>query len=336
MTDYDRIHLVDSILVPHRAFQSAIKRINQCLKVVDGSAEPICIPLVGESGTGKSRALAHICKGHEAVRGSEGIIIHTLRVTTPSRPTVKGLCSAILRALGDPLPDKGTENNMVHRVINLIKSTGIRLLVLEEFQQFYDNQSHRVMHHVCDTLKIILDESKIVFVVSGLETSRIVLEQNEQLARRFLAPIKLPRFDWKSEDDRDEFTAILEAFHQQLSSKFDLPTLDSDEMAFRFYCASGGLIGYVSKLLRLASWNVIDEGRSTITLEDLDQALKHGVLSENSWNGKTPFERGFKAHPTEPLLTMAGNIGVPVIGQSPRRRGRIAVQQVSAANVLTT
>jgi hypothetical protein len=234
------------------------------------------------------------------------------------------------------MPGKGTETNMIHRLIELMKAVGVILMMLDEFQHFYDKKSQRVMHHIADTLKLIIDESKVALVVSGLPSCRVVLEQNEQLARRALSPIIMPRFDWNSADDQDEFFAILGAFQAELSAVFEMPELDSDEMAFRFYCATGGLIGYMSKILRLATWNAIDEDRHVITLDDLDLAYRDAVLTENTWNGKTPFQRGFKTSLSEDLLQIARSIGIPAPEQHSSRHRRPALQNVSAASVLRT
>lgn len=70
-----------------------------------------------------------------------------------------------------------------------------------------------------------------------------MIDQNEQLAGRFLAPVNLSRFRWTSLDERENFIGILQCFHRQLHSFIGLPELDSDPMAFRFWCATGGLIG---------------------------------------------------------------------------------------------
>ncbi len=63
-----------------------------------------------------------------------------------------------------------------------------------------------------------------------------------------MASINL-RFSWMDPRQR-EFISILEEYHSQIAKDFKVPTLHSDEMAFRFFLATGGLMGYLSKLLR--------------------------------------------------------------------------------------
>ena len=264
----DMYNVVDQILVPHATFEAATRKLLQCMKGAEGSMEPICMAVIGESRTGKTRVLEYIENKYPSQRLDDGMKIPVLRVTTPSAPTIKGLAAEILSSIGDPMPDKGTVNNMTSRIVTLVRGCGVRIIMIDEFQHFYDKERKKVMHSVADWFKVLVDRCKVALVVSGLPSCQAVLNQNEQLAGRFLAPIHMPRFDWSDDDLRGQFIDILECFHSSLD-QFDLPALDSDEMAFRFYCASGGLIGYVVKILRQAVWNATDSDSTVITLQNL-------------------------------------------------------------------
>ena len=98
---------------------------------------------------------------------------------------------------------------------------------------------------LADWLKVLIDETRSTLVVAGLPSCRVVINENEQLARRFMASIQLPRFSWTDPRQRGEFISILEEYHNQIAKDFNLPTLYSEEMAFRFFLATGGLIGYL-------------------------------------------------------------------------------------------
>lgn len=321
----DNYNIVDKILVPHTAMENAVKRIEQCFKASHTSAEPICIGLIGPSRTGKSRVLEFVEKRHPKKRFDDGLRVPILKVKTPSNPTTKGLAEVMLRAIGDPNPGKGTETNMTDRLITLLDEAETKMLMVDEFQHFYDKKSHKVMHHVADWLKLMVDESQVALVVSGLASCQAVLNQNEQLAGRFLSPIRMPRFNWLNENDRNEFTAILGAFQEGLE-KFDMPDLSNDEMAFRFYCASGGLIGYVAKILRQSVWNAIDDQNTSISMKDLSRAHKMSVYSdEKAHDLPLPFNRDFSTQITTSLLQRIDAIGTASPDELPRNRGRSSV-----------
>lgn len=330
-------NVVETTLVPHTAFEEATRRIEQCFDYAKTASEPICIAIVGESRTGKSRALEECFSRHPAVRSSEGLDTPILRVTTPPRPSVLNLAETMLRAMKDPRPDAGKESSKTARLIALMENTGTNMVMIDEFQHFYDKGLHSVMHYVADWLKTVVDERKCALVVAGLPTCLAVLQQNEQLAGRFLSPIMLPRFDWHNEGHREEFVAILAAFQESLSGHFDLPVLDGPEMAFRCYCGTGGLIGYLTKFLRQTVLNALDVNTRVIGLADLLRAHQQAIWSEKGpTTMPSPFSRGFSTEPTDDVIARIQRIGTPTDEiPLPNRRGRIRPPRQSVQAVLS-
>lgn len=309
-------HIVETILIPHTAFMLARKRLEQCIRMAEGASEPVAVAVVGESRTGKSRVLKALVRQYPPTRNEEGAKIPVLRVTTPAKPTVRALQSAILRALGDPLHDRGTEANLTPRVYKLAKSAGVKALALEEFQHFYDKASSKVWTHAADWLKTFIDSTGIALIVVGLERCQHVINSNEQLAGRFLATAHMPRLDWRKTNDRQEFLGIAKAFHTQMSRVFDMPDLGSAEMGFRLYCGCGGIIGYLAKILRQAVWNAIDDGKKKIGLAELDRAYLEAVIPENELiSHLRPFAANFTTNANEDILAAAQRIGT---AQEPR------------------
>ena len=321
--DFNPYSLVDSTLIFHPAFQRALDRIDQCFKAMENATDPVCIAIVGESRTGKSRALEHFELEHRSERLADGLIVPFARVRVPSKPTVKGLAELMLHRLGDPLYEKGTENTKTIRLKKLLKVVRTRVLALDEFQHFYDKTTQRVQHHVADWLKVIVDEAQVGLVVTGLPNCLSVIRQNEQLTGRFLAPIRLQRMDWMNEDDRKNFRAILRGMQESLAF-FDMPSFDSDEMAFRFYCATGGLIGYLVKILKQAVCNAADVDARSISLDDLAVAFKESVIAWESSNNPNPFNSDFSAEPSAESLAMSAAIGIPQLEESAPRQTKKA------------
>ena len=208
--------LVDSTLVSHAPFQAAVREIETCFEFAREASEPICVALIGPSRTGKSRVLDVCERQHPKVRREDGMYVPILRVTTPSKPTVKGLAEVLLEGLGAVDATRGTENERTRRVKYLMRNTETRMLMIDEFQHFFDKGTKLIMHHVADWLKILVDETRCVLVVAGLPSCQTVIDSNEQLAGRFHAPILMPRFSWQDLEQREEFIGILQAFHQVL------------------------------------------------------------------------------------------------------------------------
>lgn len=302
--------IVEQTLIPHAAFEEAQRRLDQCYKYSLDSPEPVCLALVGESRTGKSRSIEEFRLKHTSYRTAEGFKVPILCVQAPSKPTVKSLAEVLLENLGDPKPSAGTENAMTCRLKHLMRAAGTRMIIIDEFQHFQDKGTHKIMYHVADWLKVLVDTTHIALVVSGLPSCLAVVHQNEQLAGRFLSPIHMPRFDWRSDDDRDMFIAILEAFHVRLSQYYDLPDFGDESMAFRFYCGTGGLIGYVARFLRTVVWNAEDCKSRVISLSDLERGNQTAVWGSDGISKLlNPFSRDFIAAPNEALLAEIRKLG---------------------------
>lgn len=327
---------VDIILVPHKDFQRAKSRIEKHLLTAPSYNEPICLAIIGESRTGKSRLLESISKPYLKHRNAEGAVVPILNIRTPSKPSVKGLVEVMLRELGDPLWFKrGSENEKTERLYTLLKQTKTHALIIDEFQHFYDKVSHKVQHYLSDWLKIFVDRSNLMLIVAGLPDCMAVINQNQQLRGRFLAPIHMPRFDWNNEDAQSEFIACLESFQAGLSH-YDLPDLASDEMAFRFYCATGGLIGYLAKILHQACLNAQTSGNLSITLEDLAEAYEESVWVDEATFIENPFSAGFDTNPTIGALETAKLIGTANFEDVEPRQSRTRPKgEMTAAEALT-
>jgi hypothetical protein len=305
---------VEDLLVKHDLFQNAVTRVEKCFNMVHEGAAPVCIALIGESRTGKSTVLETFLGRHPAEELNDGWRFPILRVSTPSKPTVKGLAEVLLDAFDREEKVRGTENELTRRVRVLMRNTGVKMLMIDEFQHFFDKGTRAVMHHVADWLKLLVDAVGCSLVVAGLESCQAVIEQNEQLKGRFQAPIRMARFDWLAEKDCENFKRTLRAFGDELQKQFDIPALDSHDMAFRVYCATGGLMGYVSSLMRQVVCNATIANARCIKLEDLAIAHEESIWqSIGSHKLPKPFARGFVPDPRNAaLIQLVQQIGVAV------------------------
>jgi hypothetical protein len=331
-------NIVESTLVPHTAFETARLQIEQNLRYVENTCEPLCLAIIGEPRTGKSRVLEECLADHARYRTEEGLHVPILLVTTPSKPTVKGLAEIMLQEMEDPMPHLGSEQNKTLRLTKLIKAAGTKMLMIDEFQHFQDRGSNKVKHEVADWLKNFVNNTHIALVVAGLPECSAVIHQNNQLAGRFSAPMVMPRFDWTNEEQREIFIAILASFQESLGRYFDLPELNSSSMALRYYCGSGGLIGYLTKLWRQAVWNSLDKNTKIITLEDIAAAYC-AILweKEDIFKNANPFTRDFFIDDNVEIIKKIQQIGRRPFENAPEpRKGNRKVKIPTAGQILSS
>jgi Cdc6-like AAA superfamily ATPase len=327
MKDKGSVTIVDRLVINHTAFVGAVRQIQQCYDFSSGIAEPGAIAIVGESGTGKTWVLDNVWRKYLPQRDpKEGLSVPILFATVPPKPTIKSLAGAMLQGIGADDWERGTEYEKTKRLQVLIKGTGTKMVMIDEFQHFYDQDKDKMMYTVADWLKNLIGATKVALVVAGLPECTSVIQQNEQLRRRFLNPIRLPRLSWRDLKGRAEFRTILKEFHKEISKRYELPPLHSEAMAFRVYCATGGLMTCVASILRKAEMNATDSESKTISLEDLNVAHVQAIVSDAPPDERMrPFEESFSSMNPDIALSLADKVGKRIeqpksVGKGPRVR----------------
>jgi hypothetical protein len=296
---------LDALVALHSRYERVLKALRQAIRNAHRFADADVHALLGESRTGKTR-LAEILEAEfPRQRTPEGAEVPILRVTIPRKPTTKGVISLMLHGLGDPAFASGTEIAMMIRLINLVRKLKVRVIVPDEFQHFVSERGH-VNYDVSDTFKVLGDETGTALIAIGLPSARAVIAANEQLAGRAMRPLYLPRFDWSIDKDRQEFTKILANFSSGIDLKW--PDFQDEAWAYRWWCATGGLIGYVNRICRKVLMILDESGGRTVTLKVLDQAHLMGVFSASAARSR-PFEASFSVTPSAEGIAQAKLIG---------------------------
>jgi len=312
--------IIEGLIVPHAAFVEAQQQLELFFKYAAEKAEAEGLAILGESGTGKTSLLDSFAALHPRRRTPSGIECPILRATVPSAPTVKSLAGVLLAAIGAEDHSKGTEHELTSRLKKVIIETGTLVVVIDEFQHFIDRNKRKIMREVADWLKVLIDDTRTTLVVAGLPACRLVIDENEQLARRFSAAIELPRFKWQTPTQRKQFGGIVISFDEELRKRYDLPNLRNDEMLSHLYGASGGLIGYLVKILVQTVRTAEVTKSRTIHLADFANAYKRALWSRQ-WPQGTPAPFDPKFRLDKVTLQIVGTIGKPVEPEqiAPRR-----------------
>lgn len=325
---------IENLLIPHQPFQYGIERLEWALAEGGIAAEPVCVPVIGESRTGKSRLLEHIAGQFPVKRSNDGLHIPILCARVPATPTVKGMAEILLRRIGDPLFHRGTEQEKSARLERLLQECSTQMIGLDEFNHFVDKSTARVQLAVSDWLKTLADNTGVSLALFGLPYSQAVIDQNEQLQGRCTRAVVLPRFDWSNNLSQQEFLKILRCLDRYLKG-WSLPDVKRKTMAFRLYCASGGLIGYVIRILRFAMDEAHNRGDTHVHMDDLARGYSNAIWdAEGADNLVGVFDPDTDFRVSRARLEGAHKVGRPGrVADSHERRGR--TQSRSAVKALS-
>lgn len=272
-------------IVNHPFFQEAKNQLQLCYDSFGCTPDPRCTPILGPSGCGKSTMIMDFIESLPRSSDSRSKLV--VVIETPSNPTVKTLASEVLQAIGDPMYYRGTEVQMTDRIVRLLKALDTRLLIFDELQNLIDRESDKLSFKASDWLKRLINISRLPTVIVGLDRTEELFLVNEQLRRRFTESYIIEPFDWNKHHTHKMLKGFLMALQQKLVFERGLE-IYSHEMAFRFYCATGGLVGYIMAITREAERIANRSNSRAIDINHLAQAYKNAVCG-NHLVGVNPF-----------------------------------------------
>jgi hypothetical protein len=266
--------------VPHDTYKLIRNELELCLARVGRSRFPRCLHIIGETRAGKTFLIENFLLRHSEARRKDGLMACVVYACIPAGGSAEGLCEALLFKLGDEYAHRGSLRTKTARLIRLLQKVGCRMVILDNFQHLCDKGQNARLFMTSDWLKDLVDTNEWALVCVGLPESEAVIRRNEQLIGRFDATLELGRFDWNNNDSALAFRGVLRSFSKSLKP-FVFPDLGSQEMALRFYFATGGLIGLVSRILERAVQDAIDANATTISLESLQAAFSRAIWFAN-------------------------------------------------------
>ena len=332
MTKAQRIDMVEHLLLHHARFNTLLARIDYCARFGGEikTKNPPCLAILGNTGAGKTTLIdAWLEKAPlRTMETDEGTIIPYLYVLVPSSPKKKGAVSAFLRALHDPNPSRGTEWDMISRVHRLIKRCKVQVIFVDEFQHLRDKDTQKVVHAIADFLKDVINQSHIPMILTGkLGEAESILMANSQLDRRVGTPLVLEPFEW--DRSRPETIKELRTLMRDIDRALplDLSDLQNEEMAFRFFYASDGYLGWIMEIIREAAIRAIDTDCHCLNKPLLAAAYEARIAGTDVGDGKVnPFSTARFTEEAVDQLRFAvkkrrGSAKPPEIGQKGRGKG---------------
>lgn len=277
----ERILKAEAIYVLSPDLQMIKDTVKHCHHYSRHSREPKCLLITGRPGVGKTSLAEYYMEDYPRIETEDGLKVPILYVKIEVPATPKNLVSALLSALGDPAAEKGNIGSQTRRLRKFLKDLGTELIILDEFQHFIDRDSLKVLKTISDWLKLLIDNSKIPVVLMGMPYSHIILDTrgNEQLKRRFTLRRSIEPFGWGgTKEEQTDFRNFLKLVDEQLPIN-KTANLASRTMAYRFYCATNGVISYVMDIVRMAALSAIEQSLETIDLDLLADAYDRSLAS---------------------------------------------------------
>lgn len=218
--------------------------------------------LVGRSLMGKSTIFDEFMRNHRASdnRDGDAAAVPVVSVQISEVPK-EGVYPEILAKLNVRMPTNSKSRDIRAMAVNLLKSVGMRLLLIDEFHNVLAGTSS-AQQMALNSVKYLMNELRRPVVVAGtLEVLNAVSASTDPQIHSRLRPIPLARF----EDDA-KFQELLAGFEMLIPLRQESYLADP-VLSSRIYEHTLGVIGDVSDLLNKTAVLAIREGEERITAE---------------------------------------------------------------------
>lgn len=201
--------------------------------------------LRGPSGVGKSAIVKKYAHVHQAKPTDDGWS-RPVVVATAGKGLTKPLAEALLFALGDDAPSRGTENEMIWRAEGHLREQGTQLVIFDEVQDAMRGD----LHEQADFYKRVLNFEICPVLLVGAPHSIELLRANEYLRGRSRPTIDIDGFNWFDPYQKKIFRRILKTIQDRmLQNGITSVDLDSDPVASRLSFATWGTMRRLVRLL---------------------------------------------------------------------------------------
>lgn len=263
-TQSNEITVFENRICWHEDFQYTQNAIEKLLGYI--GRKPKAMLLKGKPGTGKTLSALtamnslHQESSSDSLTTKPSVYINVSLFNSPGQ-----LLSAILEQLGDINPYKGVQPQKVKTIIRLFKEQGVKLVIIDEFQDILPKSRIQPTSKIYRFLKGFLDECGVPFLLLGTDNSERFLEVDNQIRTRFLPTQELYTFNCLSESEKLRFALIIESVLSELPRKtkgLDFTESYDDEngeevislksnhnMLYRLNLATSGLMRVIVNLL---------------------------------------------------------------------------------------
>jgi hypothetical protein len=249
--------------------------------------------VIQPSGSGKSECAKQMKAFVENQPGRCSDNVPVLHVTLDTTGTPRSMIVSCLEAIHDPFAQTGTEAVLLKRLHKALVTKGVELLIIDEL----NHCSEKVLgRDVSNTLKNMLTLGWVPIVFLGTDKAQRLFKDNRELRNRCQANLSLAPLSWKSDDDKELWSAFLSGMDEQIAKEKILRShsnLAAPELAEALCTACSGIIGELRLVLEDAVAAVLRRNGRRIEPEDLHAAVQARYVSDGD----------LEANPLDELFT---------------------------------
>lgn len=255
-------------------------RMNQGL-----GAEPQCMLLLGDTGSGKSALVNNYLLQQPSSNSSALSSLPVLHTRIPHRVNNEQTMYQLLTDLGQSPSGtrraKRSEIALAEGVVRALKRKKTELIIINEFQELIEFSSAKERQNVANTLKYISEEARVSIVLVGMPYADIISEE-PQWGSRLAWKTQIEYFSLKN--DMKTYVQFLKGLANRMGDD-EVPSLHNKELAIPLFSICRGELRQLKNFCSDAMLESFKQNKNTLTHDVLSATFKYKFPTK-----KNPFE----------------------------------------------
>lgn len=237
-----------------------------------------CMLVTGDTGSGKSYLIENYCARVTKSAPRKRLILSS---RIPSKPTIDSTIIELLKDIGHFSATfrkgKSNDQSLTESLIRCLKSSGVELIIVNEFQELIEFKIGKALSEIATRLKYISEEATVPIVLVGMPWS-VKIAKEPQWASRLLIRRTLSYFTLSKEPE--EFIRFIKGL--AIRMPFDEPPkLDDKHTILGLFAISKGQIRTLKHFMNEAVKQALLQNSQTLSNQHLVEAY-HLMFSETS------------------------------------------------------
>ena len=262
--------ITEALFVMFPVLVEILKEIRRRYKRAVAQKKSTALLIICPTRGGKSTLRRLLARIFPSDRTSEGLVLPYVGFDIPAAPSPATMPKELLRNMGDAAWNMGNALTSMDRVTGLLQRAQTKIIAIDNVQDVPERRGKKGVLLVGNWIRDLWDQAGCLILLFGTNEAQEVVDANPQLRGRVSARMYVEYFEFTTKSGQ----AIFREFLKKLDAALPIAEMcDLSQWAEQIHMGTNGIQGHIFGLIAEAIPICTENGRETLTLEDLARAF---------------------------------------------------------------